>query len=260
MCLHAYSGGLAHRLPTLPPVDNRPGTCTCTNTRASWRRLIINMPALSIVVKRPWTCSCIRALESWGSTYRRYVLLAISTDLCWAMLHQHCLLLTTSPSCYACTHTRASLPTAYQHCLPSTTGHGPAPARIPGRAGAGKPALPPLGKRPRHVSARALAQDLLALRPIDDRLRLVSGERSHRLLALSPVDNRAPDVCSAPAFLENITQVLHAYLSELAQHLPMLPRARGRSWPNFVASHPDYAAGGSRLHKRTVRARTWSQD
>ena len=57
------------------------------------------------------------------------------------------------------------------------------------------------------------------------------------------------------AFLKNITQVLHANLSMLAQHLPALPRARGRSWQKFVASHPDYAAGGSRLLERTVNAR-----
>ena len=35
-----------------------------------------------------------------------------------------------------CTHTRASLLSAYQRCLLSTTDHGRVPARTPGRAGA----------------------------------------------------------------------------------------------------------------------------
>ena len=99
---------------------------------------------------------------------------------------------------------------------------------------------------------RELAQPLPPLRPIDNQLRLVSGELARRLLVLPSVDTR-PGMCTASAFLKDITQGLHAYSSELAQQLLVSPRARGNSRQKFVASHPCCAAGELRLHEQTVR-------
>ena len=52
------------------------------------------------------------------------------------------------PKLCGCTHTKASLLTAYRHCLLSTTSHGRVPGRIllPGRAGASLPTLPPVDR------------------------------------------------------------------------------------------------------------------
>ena len=73
-------------------------------------------------------------------------------------VYRRCLLLTTAPAVYLHAYS-ASLLTAYRHCPLLTTGRGRVPARIPGRAGAGLPALPLVVKRlwtvPAYVLRRA---------------------------------------------------------------------------------------------------------
>ena len=164
----------------------------------------------------------------------------------------------TRPQLCTCTHTRAGLLTAYRHCLPPTTSHGC--ARIPRQAGASLPVLPPLDKQPwdmyLYTCFGELAQPLPALRLIDNRLRLMSGELALHQPALPPVDNQ-PRMWTASAFLKLTTQVLHEYLSKLAQHLPVSPRARGKSKAEVCGHAPRLCsrrfavARVNRTHART---------
>ena len=101
-----------------------------------------------------------------------------------------------------------------------------------------------------------LAQPLPALRLIDYRLRLMSGELALHQPALPPVDNQ-PRMWTASAFLKLTTQVLHEYLSKLAQHLPVSPRARGKSKAEVCGLAPRLCsrrfavARANRTHVRT---------
>ena len=159
MYLHPYQGGLAHRLPTLPPADNQPWMRTYT--QASWRKLT------SVASSRQ------AALDMYLYT------------------------------CFG-----------------------------------------------------ELAQPLPALRLIDNRLRLMSGELALHQPALPPVDNQ-PRMWTASAFLKLTTQVLHEYLSKLAQHLPVSPRARGKSKAEVCGLAPRLCsrrfavARANRTHART---------
>ena len=91
-----------------------------------------------------------------------------------------------------------SLLTAYRHCPLLTIGHGHIPAtytwaswgRITGVASC-QTALDMY----LHTCFGELAQHLPALRPIDNRLQLVSVELARRLPALPPVDTR-PQLCT----------------------------------------------------------------
>ena len=123
-------------------------------------------------------------------------------------LYRRCLLLTTGPSC---------VPAAYEgelaHCLTTLPPVANQPwtctclntraswCRLTGVASCRQAALDMY----LHVCFSELAQHRPALRPIDDRLRLVSGELAQRQLTLSPVDNQAPDVY-CPSVLRRISE------------------------------------------------------
>ena len=125
MYLHAYSGELAHRLPTLPPVDNQPWMRPYT--WASWRKLTsvvsCRQAALDMYLDtcfgklaqplpalRPLTIGSDRCWTSWRSTNRRCLLLTTGQG-CAPLLHP----LRTSHKC--CTHTRASWRSTYRRHL-----------------------------------------------------------------------------------------------------------------------------------------------
>ena len=90
--LHAYLGELAHRLPTLPPVDNQPWMRTYT--WASWRKLTSVAPCRQVALdmyldtcfgKLARSLPALRPIDnrlrlprcraSWRSTNRRCLLL-----------------------------------------------------------------------------------------------------------------------------------------------------------------------------------------
>ena len=127
-----------------------------------------------------------------------------------------------------------SLLTAYRHCPLLTIGHGHVPARIPGRAGAGLPALP-LVKRPLTCTCiRASASwrsTYPALRPIDNRLQLVSVELARRLPALPPVDTR-PQLCTCTHTMAGLLTAYRHCLPPTTSHgCARIPRQAGASFP-----------------------------
>ena len=118
--LHEYPGDLAQRLPALTPVDQQTWTCICRHVRASWRSAC-------------WRCL---PLTIGPNCVMRAGAVPIGTASGWQPV----------PAVYLHAYSE-SLLTAYRHCPLLTIGHGHVLARIPGRAGAGLPALP-LVKRP----------------------------------------------------------------------------------------------------------------
>ena len=175
MYLHAYSASLLTAYRHCPLLTIGPGHVPARIPG----RAGAGLPALPLV-KRPLTCTCIRASASRCSTYRRCILLTIGSNYCrssWRGAYRRCLLLIPSPSCV--------------------------PAPILGGLAHRLPTLPPADNQPwmrtytqaswRKLASVAssrqaaldiylytcfgeLAQPLLALRLIDNRLRLMSGE------------------------------------------------------------------------------------
>ena len=136
--LHACSGELALRLPTLLPANNQQRTCTCMNTQESWCRLTslayCRKAALHMCL---YTCcgELVQHLPAFRLVDNQHQL--VSGELAQHLPVQTALPpVEKRPPLCTCTHTRATLLTANQHGLLLTTGHERVPARIPAPAAA----------------------------------------------------------------------------------------------------------------------------
>ena len=252
------SGELAQRPLALHPVDNRPRLCTCTHTRASsltaYQRCLLSTSGpgrgFARIPGRPGTAfagvdsrrpaDLDVYLQACTSELAQRLLALPPVDnrpqLChasWCSAYRHCLLLTTGPAVYLHAYSE-SLLTTYRHCPLLTIGHGHVPARIPGRAGAGLPAFASCQTALDmylHTCFGKLAQHLPALRPIDNRLQLVSVELARRLPALPNVDTR-PQLCTCTHTRAGLLTAYRHCLPPTTSHgCTRIPRQAGASLP-----------------------------